>query len=87
MRDVARASKLANDEIELVERAGRGGSAEVFRATIAGQAVALKIARADDGAARAALAREASYAALAPSPRLPELVDVGWLRRSGPHRF
>ncbi|MCC6551940.1 MAG: hypothetical protein IT372_02815, partial [Polyangiaceae bacterium] len=64
---------------ELLECAGSGGSAEVWRAMdrARGCAVALKLER--DAAARAALAREAEHAALALSPRLPELVDVGWL--------
>ncbi|WP_437818804.1 sigma 54-interacting transcriptional regulator [Sorangium sp. So ce1078] len=68
--------------------AGSGGSAEVWRAVDQerGGVVALKIERRDRGASgeeraavRRALAREALHAALALSPRLPELVDVGWL--------
>ncbi|WP_437737049.1 sigma 54-interacting transcriptional regulator [Sorangium sp. So ce1335] len=76
------------ERFRLLELAGSGGSAEVWRAADLerGGAVALKIERRDRGAsreeraaARQALAREALYAALALSPRLPELVDVGWL--------
>ncbi|WP_437784913.1 sigma 54-interacting transcriptional regulator [Sorangium sp. So ce1097] len=75
------------ERFRLLELAGSGGSAEVWRAVDQerGGAVALKLERRDRGAsreeraaARRALAREATYAALALSPRLPELVDVGW---------
>ena len=64
---------------ELLERAGAGGSAEVWRARDHGRGsvVALKIER--SAGAREALAREAMHAALALSPRLPELIDVGWI--------
>ena len=72
-------SQLAG-RFQRLERAGAGGSSEVWRAVdgVSGATVALKIAHAD-AVSRGALAREASYAALALSPRLPELVDVGWL--------
>jgi transcriptional regulator with GAF, ATPase, and Fis domain len=46
-----------------------------------GGTVALKIAR--DATGRRALSREARYAALALSPRLPELLDVGWISIEG----
>jgi transcriptional regulator with GAF, ATPase, and Fis domain len=64
----------------LRRRAGEGGSAEVWLAhdLVRGGEVALKLARDEQG--RAALAREAAHAALAASPRLPELVEVGWAR-------
>jgi transcriptional regulator with GAF, ATPase, and Fis domain len=63
----------------LLQRAGSGGSADVWKAqdTRSGATVALKVARSAEGAA--ALAREAMHAALALSPRLPELCDVGHL--------
>ncbi|WP_438010227.1 sigma 54-interacting transcriptional regulator [Sorangium sp. So ce321] len=76
------------DRFRLLELAGSGGSAEVWKAADQerGGVVALKIERRDRGASREqraavrrALAREALHAALALSPRLPELVDVGWL--------
>ncbi|WP_437514491.1 sigma 54-interacting transcriptional regulator [Sorangium sp. So ce1099] len=76
------------DRFRLLELAGSGGSAEVWKAADQerGGLVALKIERRDRGASREqraavrrALAREALHAALALSPRLPELVDVGWL--------
>ncbi|AUX41911.1 protein kinase [Sorangium cellulosum] len=85
------APRLA-ERFRLLELAGSGGSGEVWRAVDQeqGGVVALKLERrgpasragADDeqrAAARRALAREAMHAALALSPRLPELVDVGWL--------
>lgn len=64
-------------------RAGAGGSGEVFRAIdeTTGAEVALKIAR--DATGRRALSREARYATLALSPRLPELIDVGWISIDG----
>ncbi|MGK3994695.1 sigma 54-interacting transcriptional regulator [Sorangium sp. So ce1024] len=80
-------TKLA-ERFRMLELAGSGGSAEVWRAVDQerGGAVALKIERRGRGAspeeraaARRALAREAMYAALALSPRLPELIDVGWV--------
>jgi transcriptional regulator with GAF, ATPase, and Fis domain len=43
--------------------------------------VALKVARDAEGAA--ALAQEAVHAALALSPRLPELLDAGWIHLDG----
>ncbi|WP_437310461.1 sigma 54-interacting transcriptional regulator [Sorangium sp. So ce388] len=76
------------DRFRLLELAGSGGSAEVWKAADQerGGVVALKIERRDRGASREqraavrrALAREALHAALALSPRLPELVDVGLL--------
>ncbi|XXX81057.1 sigma 54-interacting transcriptional regulator [Sorangium sp. So ce134] len=76
------------ERFRLLDVAGSGGSAEVWRAVDEerGGVVALKIERHGRGAsgeeraaARRALAREAMHAALALSPRLPELVDVGWL--------
>jgi transcriptional regulator with GAF, ATPase, and Fis domain len=65
-------------DYEILELAGEGGSGLVYRARqrASGDLVALKIAR--DGTGSPPLAREARYAALALSPRLPELVDVGW---------
>src|SRR5690349_15897097 len=76
-------SELA--DYEILELAGSGGSGLVYRARLCGsgaergaadEIVALKVAR--DGEGSSPLAREAMYAALALSPRLPELVDVGW---------
>ncbi|WP_437281811.1 sigma 54-interacting transcriptional regulator [Sorangium sp. So ce375] len=76
------------ERFRLVDVAGSGGSAEVWRAVDRerGGVVALKIERGEGAApaaqrasARRALAREALHAALALSPRLPELIDVGWL--------
>ncbi|UQA58239.1 sigma 54-interacting transcriptional regulator [Polyangium aurulentum] len=81
MRAPEVSSRLAERRFEIVAAAGRGGAGEVFRARTGALEVALKIAR-DEGA-RTALAREAMHAALALSPRLPELVDVGWLRIEG----
>jgi transcriptional regulator with GAF, ATPase, and Fis domain len=69
-------SELATYEI--LALAGTGGSGSVYQARPPGAEaiVALKVAPSCAGSA--ALAREATYAALALSPRLPELVDVGW---------
>ncbi|WP_437329671.1 sigma 54-interacting transcriptional regulator [Sorangium sp. So ce381] len=76
------------ERFRLLDVAGSGGSAEVWKAADRerGGMVALKIEPRERGApaaqrasARRALAREALHAALALSPRLPELVDVGWL--------
>ncbi|WP_437536434.1 sigma 54-interacting transcriptional regulator [Sorangium sp. So ce726] len=76
------------ERFRLLDVAGSGGSAEVWRAVDRerGGVVALKIETRERGAsaaqrasARRALGREALHAALALSPRLPELVDVGWL--------
>ncbi|WP_437593162.1 sigma 54-interacting transcriptional regulator [Sorangium sp. So ce1000] len=76
------------ERFRLLDIAGSGGSAEVWKAVDRerGGVVALKIEQRERGAsaaqrasARRALAREALHAALALSPRLPELVDVGWL--------
>ena len=76
------ASKLAAPSFRHLVRAGTGGSADVFRAVNeAGSPVALKVARSSEGTA--ALAREAFHAALALSPRLPELLDVGWILLDG----
>jgi transcriptional regulator with GAF, ATPase, and Fis domain len=76
------ASELAGDSFRILGRAGSGGSADVFRATGAtGSVVALKVARSPDSTG--VLAREAFHAALALSPRLPELLDVGWIRVDG----
>ena len=63
-----------------LERAGEGGSADVYRAVdvLRGGEVALKVARDDVG--REALAREAKHAALTASPLLPQLVAAGFLR-------
>ncbi|MBK9265582.1 MAG: sigma 54-interacting transcriptional regulator [Polyangiaceae bacterium] len=73
--------QLAASAFERLVRAGVGGAAEVWKArTPEGVLVALKIARDDD--AREALAREASHALLALSPRLPALVDVGFIDAS-----
>jgi len=70
--------KLTTQPFERLSRAGEGGAAEVWKSkTPTGQLVALKIAR--DTAVRDALAREATHALLALSPRLPALVDVGFL--------
>ncbi|MEP7126657.1 MAG: protein kinase, partial [Byssovorax sp.] len=68
---------------EILELAGAGGSGLVYRARRAGspELVALKLARESTGSAP--LAREAMHAALALSPRLPELVDVGWALITG----
>ncbi|XXT33887.1 sigma 54-interacting transcriptional regulator [Sorangium sp. So ce448] len=75
------------ERFRLLDVAGSGGSAEVWRAVDQerGGVVALKIEARGRGAsaaqrasARRALGREALHAALALSPRLPELVDVGW---------
>ncbi len=72
-------SPLPHRSFERLDRAGRGGAAEVWKAkTSAGALVALKIAH--DDAVRNALAREAKHALLALSPRIPALVDVGVLR-------
>lgn len=69
---------LTDQAFERLARAGEGGAAEVWKArTASGSLVALKIAR--DEPARHALAREATHALLALSPRLPALVDVGLL--------
>ena len=72
------ASELAAGPFLVLGHAGSGGSADVLQARSAtGTVVALKVARDLEGAA--ALAREAVHAALALSPRLPELLDAGWL--------
>src|SRR5690242_20606587 len=71
-------SELTDRTFELLTEAGRGGAGDVWKARAAnGALVALKLARND--AVRSAIAREARHASLALSPRLPELVDVGWL--------
>jgi transcriptional regulator with GAF, ATPase, and Fis domain len=63
----------------LLQRAGSGGSADVWKAldTASGLTVALKVGRSAADAPN--LGREAMHAALALSPRLPELLDVGRL--------
>jgi len=68
---------------ETLELAGTGGSGSVYRARqlSTDAVVALKLASSCEGSA--SLAREATYAALALSPRLPELVDVGWALYNG----
>ncbi|MFO0762451.1 MAG: hypothetical protein U0359_38790 [Byssovorax sp.] len=67
----------------LLDRAGTGASAEVFRARreADGALVALKVGHAPGGSAP--LAREALEAALALSPRLPELIDLGFCAVAG----
>jgi transcriptional regulator with GAF, ATPase, and Fis domain len=64
---------------QILQRAGRGGSAEVWKArdSADGSLVALKIAR--GVVEQRVLAAEARHAALAVSPLLPELVDLGVL--------
>ncbi|WP_437727883.1 sigma 54-interacting transcriptional regulator [Sorangium sp. So ce861] len=88
MSEPSTATPRLAERFRLLDVAGSGGSAEVWRAVDQerGGVVALKIERQGLGApaeeraaARRALAREALHAALALSPRLPELVDVGWL--------
>ncbi|MET0594772.1 MAG: protein kinase, partial [Polyangiaceae bacterium] len=80
-------AKSAQPRFEMLERAGRGSFAEVWKARDAasGALVALKVAH--DETARAMLAREAAHAALALSPFLPELVDVGSIRIEGSSVF
>jgi transcriptional regulator with GAF, ATPase, and Fis domain len=70
-------------EYEILELAGAGGSGLVYRARRrdADEIIALKVA--PDAGGSPPLAHEAGYAALALSPRLPELVDVGWARVAG----
>ncbi|MRG93254.1 GAF domain-containing protein [Polyangium spumosum] len=74
---------MTDRSFEILKAAGSGGAGEVWkaRARHGGSLVALKVAR--DAAAREAIAREAKHAILALSPRLPELVDVGWFVREG----
>jgi serine/threonine-protein kinase PknK len=73
----------AEPRFEILERAGSGSSGEVWKARdcTRGGLVALKVAQSDD--ARSWIAREASHAALALSPFLPELIDVGAIRVDG----
>jgi serine/threonine-protein kinase PknK len=70
----------AGPRFEILERAGSGAFAEVWKARDrrGGALVALKVGR--DERSRRWLAREAAHASLALSPFLPELVDVGWIR-------
>src|SRR4051812_15987491 len=69
--------KLAFGAFRLLRSAGSGGFGNVWQAVSeGGHVVALKWAH-DAGGAET-LAREAEVAALALSPRLPELFDVGW---------
>jgi transcriptional regulator with GAF, ATPase, and Fis domain len=70
---------LALPEVDQVVPAGRGGAAQVFRARDGrtGASLALKVASGVEG--RRALAREAVYAGLRLSPRLPEIVGLGWI--------
>ncbi|MFT3771924.1 MAG: sigma 54-interacting transcriptional regulator [Minicystis sp.] len=79
MTTVAQPSELSVGPFRLLHRAGTGGSAEVWKAidTRTGAVLALKVARAPEHVA--SLGREAMHAALALSPRLPELCDVGHL--------
>jgi serine/threonine-protein kinase PknK len=79
MVDAQLSSELAPPAYQLLSLAGSGGAGEVWRATrCSDQAtVALKLSRADGGGS-IPLSREAVHAALALSPRLPELLDVGW---------
>ncbi|MDI1482175.1 sigma 54-interacting transcriptional regulator [Polyangium sp. y55x31] len=83
MNEHGSSSELTDRSFELLAPAGSGGAGEVWRARARrdGTLVALKVAR--DAAAREAIAREARHAILALSPRLPELVDVGWFVRDG----
>ena len=70
--------QLAARTFELVSPAGAGGFGSVWKAVCDdGCVVALKWAHDATGAAM--LAHEAEVASLALSPRLPELVDGGWL--------
>ncbi|MFO0589071.1 MAG: sigma 54-interacting transcriptional regulator [Polyangiaceae bacterium] len=70
---------MADRSFRLLRSAGSGGFGSVWQAVSeTGRIVALKWAH--DAAGAAALAREAEVAALALSPRLPELVDTGWAR-------
>ncbi len=82
-RDPGAPELAVEARFELLRRAGEGGSAEVWQARdlALGGEVALKLARGELG--RAALAREAAHAAATASPRLPELVDAGFLRIAG----
>ncbi|HRI72619.1 MAG TPA: serine/threonine-protein kinase, partial [Polyangium sp.] len=71
-------SSLTASGYERIARAGLGGAAEVWKAkTTDGRFVALKIAHHEG--AHEALAREAMHALLAISPRLPALIDAGFL--------
>jgi len=76
-------STSAGPRFEILERAGSGSFAEVWKARdcASGALVALKIGR--DERSHRWLAREAAHASLALSPFLPELIDVGWLRVDG----
>jgi transcriptional regulator with GAF, ATPase, and Fis domain len=74
---------LAAQRFVALEPGGSGGGADVFRARRAsdGRIAALKVSR--TAAEGAVLAREATYAALTASRRLPELLGGGFLRREG----
>ena len=77
MTPLGSAFELAGRSFRLLRQAGSGGFGSVWQAvTESGRIVALKWAH--DAAGAQALAKEAEVAALALSPRLPELVDVGW---------
>ena len=66
------------ERLELLERVAPGDVADVWRARSAEGAPDLALKVGVDREAAPVLAAEALHAALAPSPRLPELVDLGW---------
>jgi transcriptional regulator with GAF, ATPase, and Fis domain len=75
-------SELADRTLRTLDLAGRGGAGVVFRAIEAGgQTIALKLGH--NPSLASAFAREGRHLALAASPRLAELVDVGWAEREG----
>ncbi|MEZ4307441.1 MAG: hypothetical protein R3F14_05270 [Polyangiaceae bacterium] len=71
---------MAHRTYTLVERAGEGGFGSVWKASLDGVPFALKWAHDADEASVRTLIEEAETTTLALSPRLPELVDVGWLQ-------